>query len=44
MGDAIYYVVLTILILGGVYLKGRFDGAEMVRQQNRRLNESRRNK
>lgn len=35
-------LILIIVILGGVYLKGRFDGAEVVRRQNRTLNESRR--
>jgi hypothetical protein len=44
VSDAIFYVVLTVLVLGGIYLKGHFDGAESVRRQNRTLNESRRNK
>lgn len=37
-------VVIILMVAVGLYLKGRFDGAESVRRQNRTLNESRRKK
>lgn len=44
MADAWFMFILGVLILGGIYLKGRFDGAEAVRRENRQVNESRRKK
>lgn len=41
MADAWFYFVLATCICGGFYFKGRFDGAEAVRRENRQLNESR---
>lgn len=41
MTEVWFYFVLLVVYTGGWYFKGRFDGAEAVRQQNRTLNESR---
>jgi hypothetical protein len=40
--DAWFWLILGAIYTLGWYLKGRFDGAESVRRQNRELNESRR--
>lgn len=41
MTEAWVWVLVVVAWTGGWYLKGRFDGAEAVRRENRTLNESR---
>lgn len=40
--DPWFIFVLGVVYTFGWYWKGRFDGAEKVRRENRQLNESRR--
>jgi hypothetical protein len=40
--EAWFWFIMAVVWTGGWYVKGRFDGAEVVRRHNRTLNESRR--
>lgn len=42
MTEPWFWFVLGVVYTAAWYWKGRFDGAEAVRRQNRTLNESRR--